>query len=108
MCLLIAIVQDEDARTAVDDLTKARFGVTRLATSGGFLHKGNATLLIGLDRPRVPEALRVLTTACRSRTETFTSLPVDMLPGAPLTQPFAVQVGGATVFVLDVQRFERV
>ena len=61
MRLVVAIVHDEDAAAAVDALTEARFGVTRLATSGGFLRKGNATLLVGTDASREAEVERRLT-----------------------------------------------
>ena len=37
MKLIIAIVQDEDASRLVNQLMKAGIGVTKLATTGGFL-----------------------------------------------------------------------
>ena len=48
MKLIIAIVQDEDAGRLVSELMDNGFGVTKLATTGGFLRAGNTTLLIGV------------------------------------------------------------
>ena len=106
--LVMAIVHDEDARPTIDALNAARFSVTHLATSGGFLRRGNATLLVGVERSRVPEVVRVVQRTCRTRTELFVPTPLESMPGVLLTAPLEVQVGGATIFVLDVQHFERV
>ncbi|HEU5318625.1 MAG TPA: cyclic-di-AMP receptor [Chloroflexota bacterium] len=108
MRLVVAIVHDEDAAAAVDALTEARFGVTRLATSGGFLRKGNATLLVGTDASRVAEVVRRLTRVCRTREELHVPSAGEGLPSGMLLAPFEVQVGGATIFVLDVREVVRV
>ena len=106
--LVVAIVQHEDAKGAVEAMTQGRFRVTQLATSGGFLRKGNVTLLVGVERARLSEVLRVLGSVCETRTEHVMPLHVEAMPGTILFSPMAVQVGGATVFVMDVQHFERV
>ena len=49
MKLIIAIVQDEDASRLISNLMNEGYGVTKLATTGGFLRAGNTTLLIGVD-----------------------------------------------------------
>ena len=48
MKLVIAIVQDEDAGRVVSALMDKGFGVTKLATTGGFLRAGNTTLISGV------------------------------------------------------------
>lgn len=108
MQLIMAIVQHDDAKAAVAALMEGRFRVTQLTTSGGFLRKGNVTLLLGVERARLTEALRVLETVCETRTELAMPLHVEAMPGPILLSPMEVQVGGATVFVMDVQHFERV
>jgi uncharacterized protein YaaQ len=108
MRLVVAIVQDEDADAAIRSLTGSGFRVTRLATTGGFLRKGNATLLMGADASRVPEAVRLLRATCREREELFMPSAVEAFPMGMALAPFEVQVGGATIFVLNVRQFLRV
>ena len=88
MKLLIAVVWDEDAERAVPDLVHHGLRVTRVASTGGFLRRGNTTLFIGVDDDRVQEAIEVLRAASAK----------GPLPGA----------GRGAVFVLNVDRFEQI
>ena len=108
MKLVVAIVQGEDAGQTVQALSEAGLSVTRLASSGGFLQQGNATLLIGVDDERVEQVLALVRSNCRERSRYVTPMPPMAEPGE-LFMPFPVevQVGGATIFVLDVEQFER-
>ena len=99
MKLILAIVNNEDAARICEVLTKAGFFVTRLSTTGGFLIKGNTTLLIGTDEERVPMALGFLRQHCTARTYQD--------PKAALRGAEEVTVGGATVFVLDIDHMEK-
>jgi len=105
MKLIFAIVQDEDSEVTVQALTESGYRVTRLATTGGFLRRGNTTLLIGVEDEQVERVLDVLRQKCRRRT-VFTSLVSEtpmMLPSSMVE----VEIGGATVFVLDLEKFEQ-
>ena len=107
MQLILAIVQDEDAGPVIEALTGAGFRATRINTVGGFLRKGNATILVGVERDRLHKALLIVRDNCETRTEYFVpTAPGEVGEPYPL-DPIQVQVGGATVFVLDVERFER-
>ncbi len=106
MKLIIAIVQDEDSESTVRALTERGMRVTRLATTGGFLHRGNATLLVGVEDNQVESVMAVLRQTCRRRT-VFTTLVSEtpmMLPSSVVE----VEVGGATVFVLQMDKFVQV
>lgn len=109
MKLVVAIVHSDDAARCVEGLTDAGFDCTRLNTSGGFLQKGNATLLCGVADEQVDDVIEILRTRARDRAEYLTPIPPTTEP-AELFVPFPVevQVGGATVFVLDVARFEKI
>lgn len=108
MKLVIAIVQNRDADIAVEALTNRGFYVTRLASTGGFLHEGNTTILTGVDEARVEAALKVLQEHCHRRRH-YTPMPlVGAESGFDLHGHIEVEVGGATVFVLDVERFEQI
>ena len=108
MKLVIAIVQGEDAGRTVQALSTAGISVTRFASSGGFLQQGNVTLLVGVDEERVEQAVQLIRENCRERTRYLTPMPPMVEPGE-IFMPFAVevQVGGATIFVLDVEQFEK-
>ena len=108
MKLVIAIVQGEDAAQTVQALSGAGINVTRLPSTGGFLQQGNVTLLIGCDKEKVEQAISLIRENCRERSQYMTPMPPMVEPGEFfMPYPVEVQVGGATVFVLDVDRFEK-
>ncbi|MGN1069772.1 MAG: cyclic-di-AMP receptor, partial [Candidatus Fimadaptatus sp.] len=103
---LIAIVQDEDASRLVSNLMNEGFGVTKLATTGGFLRAGNTTLLVGVDDDKFEGAMAVIEKVCKSRKQIATSpSPVAGTTGVYVPYPIEVMVGGATIFVLNVEQF---
>jgi uncharacterized protein YaaQ len=106
--LVFAIVQGEDAGRTVQALSGAGISVTRFASSGGFLQQGNATLLIGVDEERVDQVLRLIRENCRERSRYLAPMPPMAEPSEMLMPfPVEVQVGGATIFVVDVEQFEK-
>ena len=109
MKLVVAIVHHEDAGALVDALLDRDFRATRLASSGGFLKQSNATVILGVDEDSVDEVLEIVREACHSRTQVVNPMPPIMEPGEFfMPYPLEVEVGGATVFVLPVERFERI
>lgn len=108
MKLIVAIVQGEDAGQTVQALNRSGISVTRLASVGGFLQQGNATLLIGVDEERVDQVLQVIRENCRERSRYLSPMP-PMVEPTEMFMPFPVevQVGGATIFVLNVDQFEK-
>ncbi|MCR2044247.1 cyclic-di-AMP receptor [Anaerosalibacter massiliensis] len=108
MKLIIAIVQDEDAPGLVEDLTEKEYRVTKLASTGGFLKSGNTTLLIGVEDDKVKEVLKIIEDTCKTR-EITTSLMTVTMPGDTyIPYPLEVKIGGATIFILDVEKYIRV
>ncbi len=108
MKMIVAIVQGEDAGQTVQALSGAGISVTRLASSGGFLQQGNATLLIGVDDERVEQVMSLIRENCRERNRYLTPMPPMVEPGEMfMPYPVEVQVGGATIFVLNVESFEK-
>jgi uncharacterized protein YaaQ len=109
MKLIIAIVQDEDSSRLVNKLMAEGFGATKLATTGGFLRSGNTTLLTGVDDDKLDKAMGIIESTCKSRKQ---MAPVHTpVPGAAgmyvPAYPVQVTVGGATVFVLDVESMDK-
>jgi len=106
--LILSIVHSDDADQLTLALREHGFRSTKISTTGGFLREGNATILIGTEEDKVSEALAVIRQNCHTRTEYVNPLPPVMEPGELyMPNPVEVQVGGATIFVLDVARFEK-
>ncbi|MDL2324128.1 cyclic-di-AMP receptor [Ruminococcaceae bacterium OttesenSCG-928-A16] len=107
MKLITAIVNKEDSKTVNAELIQAGFTVTRLATTGGFLMAGNVTMLVGTEDEKVDECISIISKFSRQRTEVVPST-ASYGVGVTTAFPLEVTVGGATIFVTNVERFEKV
>ena len=109
MKLVVAIVHNEDAGALVDALLEGEYRATRMQSSGGFLKQSNATVVVGADDDKVEDVMDIVRANCTSRTQVVNPMPPIMEPGEFfMPYPLEVEVGGATVFVLPVDRFERI
>ena len=109
MKLIYAIVHDEDARKLTDELNKEGFSVTKLSSSGGFLKSGNTTLLTGVEDDQVEKVISIIEDKSKSRTETIDpSMTTNATGGMFMQYPVEVTVGGATVFVVNVEQFKKI
>jgi uncharacterized protein YaaQ len=107
MKLVIAVVQDKDSNRLSSALIKEGFRATKLASTGGFLRAGNTTFMIGIEDERINEVMKVIKANCKVREQLVT--PVSPMGGTTdsyIPFPVEVQVGGAAVFVVPVERFE--
>lgn len=108
MKLLISIVQDADVNFLMDGLTDSGYRVTRLATTGGFLKKGNTTLLIGVEENDLDDVLEIIEANCKRRNTTTTIInPSAESSLLTNTVPVDITVGGATIFIVDVDQYIR-
>lgn len=112
MKLIYAIVHSEDGDTVTEELNGNGFSVTKLATTGGFLRRGNTTLLIGTEEEKVGQVIDIVKRECGKREQVVYNMPYAHSGGASIAgynaMPTNVDVGGATIFVVDVERFEKV
>ena len=106
MKMVTAIVNKKDAGTVCDALSKSKFVFTKMATTGGFLKSGNVTLLIGTDDEKVDEVIAIIRKHCAQRMESVASVINSNLVAYGYYKT-EVPVGGATVFVSPVERFEK-
>ena len=108
MKLVVAVVHNEDAAPLVEALLERDYRATRLHSSGGFLRQSNATVMLGVDEGQVEEVVAIVRANCTSRTQVVNPMPPLMEPGEfYMPYPVEVELGGAVVFVLPVDRFER-
>jgi uncharacterized protein YaaQ len=108
MKLIMSIVNSDDAGRLVNALTGAGYRATTISTTGGFLRQGNATIFVGTEDDRVSEVLQLVRENCHTRHQFINPLPPVMEPGEMyIPTPVDIEVGGATIFVLDVAQFER-
>jgi uncharacterized protein YaaQ len=107
MKLVISVVQDKDSNRLSGALIKEGFRATKLASTGGFLRAGNTTFMIGVEDERVSEVMQIIQNNCKIREQMVT--PVSPMGGTTdsyIPFPVEVQVGGAAVFVVPVEKFE--
>ncbi len=89
MKLVTAVVQEEDSAGLLQALTGAGFHATKIASTGGFLHRGNVTLLIGAEDDEIPAILAIVHERCHAR------------------ETGGVEVGGAVLFVQPIEQYHR-
>ena len=104
MKLVLAIVSNEDANKVIKSLIKENFFVTKLATTGGFLMRGNTTIIIGVQEEMLDRCIQVISETSRRRTKLVPNA-ISSEFGIFSSTPVEVQVGGATIFIMDVDQF---
>ena len=107
MKLIYAIVNNDDSHAVSTALTKGGFSATKLASTGGFLMAGNTTFLVCSDDDKVDEVIEIIRDHSRKRKQ-FVPSGASYDVGNYTGFPVEVSVGGATVFVTDIERFEKV
>lgn len=108
MKLVIAVVQGNDAETLLEALTARGYRATQINSAGGFLRERNVTLMIGVEDARVGDVREIITSNCHSRMRFVNPLMPIVEPGEfYVPNPVEVLVGGATMFVVAIERYER-
>ena len=104
--MIFASGSNDGSSRVSKELTKKKYSVTKLATTGGFLMAGNTTFLIGTDDVRVDDVIRIIGMHSKKRTQMVPS-SASYGVGMYTSFPVEVQVGGATIFVTNIERFEK-
>ncbi|WP_280772214.1 cyclic-di-AMP receptor [Salipaludibacillus daqingensis] len=108
MKLIMAVIQDKDSNRLSDALVENDFQATKLASTGGFLKAGNTTFMIGVKDKEVDQVLEIIKDNCKSREQLVAPIsPMGGNADSYVPYPVEVQVGGATVFILPVEQFEK-
>jgi len=111
MKMIFAMLHGEDVDDTVEELNKNSYWVTKLSTIGGFLKNKNVTLVIGTDDDKVERAVQILHECAGQRNSVKYTAPSmssgNIGPSANSMIPIDTKVGGCTVFVLDVDRYDK-
>lgn len=109
MKLIYAIVSDEDSPRLMTELNRAGHRVTKLHSTGGFLKSGNTTLMTVVEEARKEEVLGIIRQYSRSRKAAINAnVPPPTMGASYMPYPVEVKIGGATVFVVPVEHFEKI
>ena len=106
MKLIFAIVNNDDSSVVANKLTASGFSATKLATTGGFLKAGNTTFIVGTDDEKVDDVISIIKEHSKKRSQIMPAT-ASITPGLFPSVPVEVSVGGATILVIDVDRFEK-
>lgn len=103
MKLILAIVSNDDSNKVLKGLVKENFFVTKLSTTGGFLMTGNTTLMIGVNDDLVDKCIDIIGKYSKTRSKLVPNSIMSEF-GLFTASPVEVTIGGATVFVVDVEK----
>lgn len=109
MKLVLSIINTDDAHKVSSALMRSGYQVTRLSTTGGFLRTGNVTFLTGVSDEKVEDVIEIIRSKSNKRNQTVPTTQACFGSETALNSimPFSVNVGGATVFVLNVEDFRK-
>ncbi len=111
MKLVVIVTHKENEKELEEVLVKKNLPLTRLDSRGGFLKQKNTTFILGVEEEKIDEIMGIVKKVCKTKEE-FMAAPATAVPdpgdGLPLNSSTKVKVGGATVFVADVDKFLKV
>ena len=105
MKMITAIINKKDAGNVCSALVEGGFYFTKMASSGGFLTIGNTTLIIGVEDDSVDSVIDIIRKHSSRRKEMVAGMVGETMAATII--PTEVVVGGATVFVTSVEKFEK-
>lgn len=105
--LIVVITSDDDAEELIRKLVERGYPATKVSSTGGFLRRGNATIFSGVDANDLDNVMVIIKTHCQARTEYVPAQALPFPESIYPAEPVQVRVGGAIVFVLPVERFEK-
>ena len=105
--LIIVITSDDEWDALIRKLVQQGYPATKVSSSGGFLRRGNATIFSGVEADELDVVMAIIREQCQARTEFVPAQALPFPESIYPAEPVQVRVGGAIVFVLPVERFEK-
>ena len=107
MKAIVAVVQGQDTVKLGNALRKEGVRFTTIDSTGGFLRERNTTFMLAVAEPDLEKIVGLIEANCHTRDEYVSSYPSAFDPTEfYMPRPIEVQVGGASVWVLDVEHYE--
>ncbi len=108
MKLVLAVIQNEDEDALTDAMETEGLSVTRIGSSGGFLRANNITLMSAVEDHQVDRVLALLSKHCKRRTKHLHPWVPSMEARERFLGAVPIEVGGAAVFILKLERMEKI
>jgi uncharacterized protein YaaQ len=105
--LIVVITSDDEAEALIKKLVERGYPATKVSSTGGFLRRGNATIFSGVEASDIENVLAIIRKECQARTEFIPAQALPFPESIYPAEPVQVRGGGAIVFVLPVERFEK-
>jgi uncharacterized protein YaaQ len=105
--LIVVITSNDEADVLIRKLVERGYPATKVSSTGGFLRKGNATIFSGVEGGDIENVLAIIRDECKARTDYVPAQALPFPESIYPAEPVQVRVGGAIVFVLPVERFEK-
>lgn len=106
--LAILIVSGRQAMDLMQQLTENGFYFTQIDSSGGMIQEPSLSLLIGLNDSRLETLLRLVRKYCKPQKQ-YVPTQIHIQPGFTTALPMIeARVGGALIYILEVERFEQI
>jgi uncharacterized protein YaaQ len=105
--LIVVITSDDEAEALIKKLVERGYPATKVSSTGGFLRRGNATIFSGVEASDIDNVVAIIRKECQARTEFIPAQALPFPESIYPAEPVQVRVGGAIVFVLPVERFEK-
>ncbi len=107
--LVLAVINDEDSHKLTEKLANAGYMATKLASTGGFLKTGNTTIFVGVQKDKVEDVINIISEQCKTNKQlSLLNPPASSIAEGFVPYPIEVTVGGATIFVLDIDQFIKI
>jgi len=108
MKLILAVIQNEDEDALTEAMEIEGMSVTRIGSSGGFLRASNVTLMTAVEDQQVERVMALLSKHCKRRTKHLHPWVPSMEARERFLGAIPVKVGGAAVFILSLERVEKI
>jgi uncharacterized protein YaaQ len=105
--LIVVITSNDEADALIKKLIERGYPATKVSSTGGFLRRGNATIFSGVEAGDLDNVIDIIRHECKARTEFIPAQALPFPESIYPAEPVQVRVGGAIVFVMPVERFEK-